>query len=93
MLYEGALYPVALETLMERFGKEQDIVDANLFAVFCTPPMKELDPTALEKFHAVVHCAVKVLENMGFNGDLNSTENLRRVVFKLPNELKREWGR
>ena len=93
MLYDGALYPVALETLMERFGKEQDIVNANLSAVFCTPPMKELDPTSLEKFHAVVHCAVKVLENMGFEGDLNSTENLRRIVFKLPNELKREWGR
>ncbi|XP_043203107.1 uncharacterized protein LOC122371080 [Amphibalanus amphitrite] len=93
MLYDGALYPVALETLMERFGKEQDIVNANLSAVFCTPPMKELDPTALERFHAVVRCAVKVLENMGFEGDLNSTENLRRVVLKLPNELKREWGR
>ena len=93
MLFDGDLYPVALQTLMDRFGREGDIVNANFSAVFGIPPMKEIDLSALERLYAAVHCAVTVLENMGFDGDLNSTENLRRVVLKLPNELKRDWGR
>ena len=93
MLFDGELYPAALQTLMERFGREGDIVNANLSAVFSIPPMKEIDPPALESLYAAVHCAITVLTRMEFNGDLNSTENLRRVVLKLPNELKRDWGR
>ena len=93
MLFDGELYPAALRTLVERFGREGDIVNANLSAVFSVPPMREIDPPALEKLHAAVHCAVTVLKSMDFDGDLNSTENLRRVVLKLPNELKRDWGR
>lgn len=93
MLLDGALYPTALETLMKRFGREEDIVNASLSAVFSSPPMKSMDPVALEKLQAVVHCAVTVLDAMGFHGDLNSTENLRRIIMKLPNDLKREWGR
>ena len=93
MLFDGALYATALQTLMERFGKEDDIVSASLSAVFSMPPVKSMDPVALEKLQAVVHSAVTVLNTMGFIGDLNSTENLRRIVVKLPNDLKREWGR
>ena len=93
MLFDGALYPTALETLMERFGREDEIVSARLGAVFNTSPMKGLEPTSLETFHAVLHSAVTVLNSMGFSGDLNSTENLRRVIQKLPIELRREWGR
>ena len=93
MLFDGELYPVALQTLKERFGREGDIVNANLSSIFSIPPMKEIDPPALENLCSVVHCAVTVLKSLGFNGDLNSTENLRRIVLKLPNELKREWGR
>ena len=55
--------------------------------------MKETDPVALERLYSALHCAVTVLENLGFDGDFNSTENLRRIVMKLPNELTREWGR
>ena len=68
-------------------------MNANLSAVFSIPPMKEIDPSALEGLCSAVHCAVTVMKGMNFDGDLNSTENLRRVVMKLPNELKREWGR
>ena len=93
MLFDGDLYPAALQTLVERFGREGDIVNANLSAVFRIPPMKEIDPSALGNLSAAVHCAVTVLKSMDFDGDLNSTENLRRIALKLPDELKREWGR
>ena len=93
MLFDGSHYQTALETLMRRFGRERDIVRANLAAIFTAPPVRHMDVAGLEKYHAAVHCAVKVLQNMGFSGDLQSTENLRRAVDKLPAELRREWGK
>ena len=38
---------------MKRFGREEDIVNASLSAVFNSPPMKSMDPVALEKLQAV----------------------------------------
>ena len=92
MLFDGSLYPVALQTLSERFGREEDIVQVNLFAVFDSPAIKELDPTALGKLHASIHCDVTVLTNMGFEADLKSTEYLRRTVLKLPLALMQAWS-
>ena len=92
MLFDGSLYPIALKTLMEKFGREDDIVRANLAAVFDIPPIKDLDSTALGKLHAAIHCAVTVLSSLGFDADLQSTENLRRIVPKLPVTLMQAWG-
>ena len=39
-----------------------------------------------------MHCAVSVFQSMGHLGDLHSCENLRRVVEKLPTELKKDWA-
>ena len=93
MLFDGSYYQAALETLMKRFGRECDIVQANLAAVFNAAPVRDMDVNSLERYHAAVHCAVKVLQNMAFTGDLHSTENLGRAVIKLPDGLKREWGK
>ena len=44
----------------------------------------------MEKFYAVVHSTVTVLRNLGYDNDLKSSENLRRVAEKLPVELSRD---
>ena len=90
MLCDPNLYEDALQTLRERFGREQDVVQAKLNAVFGRP-----SPTmrTLESFYADVNSAVTVLESLGYAGDLESQENLRRLVEKLPGELKREWAK
>ena len=93
MLYDGSLYEDAVQALQDRFGREEDIIHANLRAVFECPSPAHLDPATLERFHAAVHCAVAVFQNLGYNGDLHSFENLRRAVEKLPPELKHEWGK
>ena len=92
MLFDGNLYEDAMAALKDRFGRDEDIVHANLSRVFSSPSPVYLDPSSLEKFHGSVHCAVTVLNNLGYEGDLCSTENLRRAVQKLPSELKRDWG-
>ena len=92
MLFDGNLYHAAMAALKDRFGRDEDVIHANLSRIFSAPTPMYLDPSSLEKFHGSVHCAVTVLQHMGFDGDLHSTENLRRAVQKLPSELKRDWG-
>ena len=81
-----------MAALKDRFGRDEDVIHANLSRIFSAPTPMYLDPSSLEKFHGSVHCAVTVLQNMGFDGDLHSTENLRRAVQKLSADLKRDWG-
>ena len=92
MFYDGRLYHAALAALKDRYGRQEDIVHSNMSAVFSCPPPTYLDPESMDRFHAAVHSAVSVLKNLGYEGDLLSTENLRNVVKKLPPELKRGWG-
>ncbi|XP_043245749.1 uncharacterized protein LOC122393608 [Amphibalanus amphitrite] len=93
MLFNGELYQEALKTLQERFGREEDIIQAHLRKIFTSTPPSLMDLPAMEQFYSVVHNTVTVLRNLGYSSDLASSENLRRVVEKLPVELGREWGR
>ena len=92
MLCDGKLYQEALNALKDRFGREEDVVHASLKKVFSSPSPSSLDPVSLERFHASVHCLVSVFQSLGYKGDLESVENLRRVVEKLPSDLRRDWG-
>ena len=92
MLCSGDLYDEAIKVLNDRFGREQDIVDANLREIFSCPSPSYLDPTSLERFQSSLNCAITVFRSMGYEGDLQSCENLRRVVQKLPPEMKKEWS-
>ena len=92
MLYRGELYEEAVTVLQNRFGQERDIIYSNMNANFSCPSPSYHDPATLERYQAVVHCAVAVFQSMGYHGDLHSYENLRRVVEKLPVELRRAWG-
>ena len=91
MTYDGSLYEKAIDALKARFGRESDIVAANLQAIFDAPSPASSDATGLEKLHAALHCAVSVFEELKYEGDLTSAENLRRVTAKLPMDLRRKW--
>ncbi|KAF0290311.1 hypothetical protein FJT64_011460 [Amphibalanus amphitrite] len=93
MLYNGALYGKALETLQARFGREEDIVRAHLAALFDAPSPRISEPGEVEKFQLLLHNAVTVLENLGYTHDLGGSENLRRVVERLPPELAVSWAK
>ena len=92
MFYDGRLYHAAWKALEDRYGRQDDIVHSNMTAVLQCPPPTYLDPESMDRFHAVLHSAVSVLQNLGYGDDLRSSENLRNVVKKLPSELKKEWG-
>ena len=92
MLFDGSSYSEALSVLKDRYGRSSDVVHATLKAVFTCPPPRYLDARSLEKFHGTVHSATTTLKHMGFEGDLHSTENLRRMVGKLPADLRKSWA-
>ena len=92
MFYDGRLYQAALNALEDRYGRREDVVHSNLSAVFNCPSPIFLDAESMDQFHSVLHSAVSVLQNLGYEDDLRSSENLRNVVTKLPTELRKEWG-
>ena len=55
MLYDGNLYQSAITALKDRFGREEDIIHANLSRVFSAPSPVYLDPASMERFHGPVH--------------------------------------
>ena len=92
LLYNGSLYGEAIKMLQERFGRQEDIVSSTLEKVFSCPSPSLQDPISLERFQSTIHCAIAVFESMGYQGDLDSFENLRRVVQKLPPDLMKKWS-
>ena len=92
MLYDGDLYTHALKTLQDRFGQSRDIVRVHLDGMFSAQPPQENDAASLEAFQSTLHCAVTFLKTQGYEGDIVSTENLRRTVAKLPQYLRRKWA-
>ena len=77
ILYNGALYDKALETLQARFGREEVIVRAHLLSLLDASRPRLLEPGEVERFQLILHDAVTVLKNLGYFHDLGGSENLR----------------
>ena len=92
MVCDGSSYEEALNALKDRYGQEIDVVHSTLKNVFSCPPLKPFDAGSLERYHGAVHGACSTLRTMGFDGDLRSCEILRRVVSKLPMNLRKSWA-
>ena len=63
-MYNPDLYDQALAVLKERFGREKDVVRADLNAMFNAPRPSSSCASALEDFHATVNCTVTVLKSL-----------------------------
>ena len=92
MVCDGSSYEDARQALEERFGRECDVVQATLRTAFTCPAPRVNDSKSLERFHGAVHGLTTTLKTMGYEGDLNSVENLRRLASKLPMDLRRAWA-
>ncbi|XP_074655643.1 uncharacterized protein LOC141909156 [Tubulanus polymorphus] len=93
MMFDGSQYDDALNSLRNRYGKEDDIVRACLKKVFSHPSPRIHDVSSLEDFQGVVNSTVVTLKSLNFMEDFRSSENLHRVIMKLPLEIRREWGK
>ncbi|XP_043242111.1 uncharacterized protein LOC122391871 [Amphibalanus amphitrite] len=92
MICDGSSYEEALQALQDRYGRELDVVQTTLRNVFSCPGPKPNDSKSLERYFGAVHGATTTLKKMGYEGDIQSIENLRRLVSKLPLELRKAWA-
>ena len=92
-LCDGKMYHQALARLHERFGREGDISQAYISSMFTTPAPSINNIASVERFSSTVSNTVLTLRALNHYNDLRATENLRRVVLKLPAELSYQWGR
>lgn len=92
MLSHGHMYKTALTELEEHFGNEEAVVRAYLRTIFEHPKVTEDNFTLLRSFYNTLHVAVSTVNNLNYMNDLAATDNLRRVVNKLPETLKQRWG-
>lgn len=54
--------------------------------------ISEDDFTQLWSLYNTFHIAVETLKGLGYRSDLKATDNVRRAIQKLPNEIKGCWG-
>ena len=92
MVFDGSSYEDALQALQERYGRDVDVVQATLKTVFSCPAPKAFDAKSFEKYYGAVHGATTTLKKMGYEGDLQSCENLRRIVSKMPIDMRKTWA-
>ena len=92
-LFDGRMYHQALARLYERFGREGDVSQAYLSDMFSTPAPSISNLASMERFSSAISNTVMTLRTLGYHHDLAASENLRRVVSKLPAELTYQWGR
>ena len=90
MLFDGDLYQQALITLQDRFGRSTDKIRVHLDKVFSAEPPQKNNFRSLDSFQSALHCAVMLMQAQEYEADLYSTDNLRRMVVKLPEYLGRE---
>ena len=82
-----------MEALYQRFGREENVSQAYLDSMFSSPAPSIGDLTSFERFSSTVSNTVMTLRALGYHGDLMASDNLRRVVAKLPAELTFLWGK
>ena len=92
MLNHGHLYKTALLELEEQFGNEELVAGKYLNTVFTFPKVAEDDVNALKSYSNTLHVAVTTIASLQFHHDLAATDNVRRAVAKLPQNLRYKWG-
>ncbi|XP_043220101.1 uncharacterized protein LOC122380753 [Amphibalanus amphitrite] len=92
MVCDGSSFEDALQALKERYGRDIDVVQMTLKTVFSCPAPKPFDARSLERYYGAVHGATTTLKRLGYEGDLQSCENLRRLLSKLPVDMRKAWA-
>ena len=77
--------------LEERFGHPYKIAAAHLNRITRGAPLKPYDQRGLLTFADQLRDRQNVLESIGYMDEINSADNLRNVIERLPFHLKVKW--
>ena len=84
-------YQTAKALLEDRFGNPFKVATAYLNEVTNGPPVRPHDSKALLAFADKLRDCTNGLESIGYLEEINSADNLRRIVNRLPFHLKMKW--
>ncbi|KAL9952798.1 hypothetical protein ACROYT_G040106 [Oculina patagonica] len=84
-------YQEARKLLKDRFDHPFKIATAHLNQVTRGPPVKPNDQKGLLAFADQLKDCQNVLDSIGYLDEINSADNLRSIIDRLPFHLKTKW--
>ncbi|CAB4040970.1 WDFY family member 4, partial [Paramuricea clavata] len=88
---QGTMYATALKTLKEQFGQPSVIARAYINKLVEKRKLQGDDRQALQEFSFDVVNYVATLKQINHLADVNATDNLRKIVKRLPDHLIDKW--
>lgn len=88
LLYDRALYNPCLHQLLEEFGQQFVVAEAQIDKILALPTIKERDPASLKYFSNDLHGAVVALVHSGQGQELKSSATMKLLLTKFPNSLR-----
>ncbi|CAB4030163.1 Hypothetical predicted protein [Paramuricea clavata] len=88
---QGTMYATALKTLKEQFGQPSVIARAYINKLVEKRKLQGDDRQALQEFSFDVVNCVATLKQINHLADVNATDNLRKIVKRLPDHLIDKW--
>ena len=85
-------YRKAQEILYHRFGQKHIIAHAHITKIVEGPQIKNADVTGLSDLSVQMQNCALTLVQMGYEADVNSSDNLVKLVKRLPVHLQSKWA-
>ena len=84
-------YDKALNILLKNYGRPHIVARAYIKDLTEGPQLKGSDTAGLMKMSTKMEKCLMTLTQMGYASDLNNSENLLRIVRRLPMHLRTKW--
>ena len=85
-------YRKAQEILYHRFGQKHIIAHMHITKIVEGPQIKNADVTGLSDLSVQMQNCALTLVQMGYEADVNSSDNLVKLVKRLPVHLQSKWA-
>ena len=84
-------YAEARKLLKERYGQNYRIAASHVQRLVEGPPIKSEDGTALQQFSVQLTSCANTLEKIGYLDKLNNSDNLKKIIDRLPYAMRVKW--
>ena len=88
---QGTMYAAALKSIKEHFGQPSAIARAYITKLVDKQKIQNNDRQSLQELSFDVVYCVATLKQINHLADVNVTENLRKIIMRLPNHLIDKW--
>ncbi|CAB3997411.1 PREDICTED: uncharacterized protein LOC107342904 [Paramuricea clavata] len=84
-------YMEATRLLRERYGQSYQIASAHVNRLINGPVIKPDDGVELQRFSIQLTSCANTLKEIGCIGKLDNSENLKRIINRLPTAMRYKW--